>query len=215
MDPVQPVHAYLHVNGHFKVAEYPVLEACRGRGSRTVIHLDIVGYRFAGAGHDLISHGGHRRPLRDSARTVDPALGCGPGQPDVLVDEVKEGRARVDPARRDPVVLEVALTRFGCCPAAHARDIARQLVGRGQVPTEAGHVIRVVAFGNSYGRHRSGPWRIVSIGHVVRFRQAYLHENWDVLAHAQLRDAAFAVLALIQKWNIHLASAGIGKEQMP
>jgi hypothetical protein len=38
--------------------------------------------------------------------------------------------------------------------------------------------------------------------HVVRFLQGYLREHWDVLRHAQIRDEALCVLALLQKWGV-------------
>lgn len=54
------VQGYLHVNGHFQVAEFPVLEALRDSQVRTVTDLDRLAYRFAGAGHDLVRGRGHR-----------------------------------------------------------------------------------------------------------------------------------------------------------
>ncbi len=42
------VQAYLHVNGYFTVAQYPVLEAFRGEHARSVTDLDILAFtRFA------------------------------------------------------------------------------------------------------------------------------------------------------------------------
>jgi hypothetical protein len=43
----------------------------------------------------------------------------------------------------------------------------------------------------------------VSMRHVVEFLQEYLREHWDVLRHTQIRDTAFGVLALIEKWRAH------------
>jgi hypothetical protein len=43
----------------------------------------------------------------------------------------------------------------------------------------------------------------VSMRHVVEFLQRYLREHWDVLRHTQIRDTAFGVLALIEKWGAH------------
>jgi hypothetical protein len=48
------VQAYLHINGYFTVAEYPVLEAHRSDHARTVTDLDILAFRFTGAGHDVV-----------------------------------------------------------------------------------------------------------------------------------------------------------------
>ena len=60
------VQAYLHVNGYFTVAEYPVVEEFRGEHARSVTDLDILAFRFARAGHDVI-RGRGRRPLAGRA----------------------------------------------------------------------------------------------------------------------------------------------------
>ena len=52
------VQAYLHVNGYFTVAEYPVLEAYRGEHARTVTDIDILAFRFAAAALALIEKWG-------------------------------------------------------------------------------------------------------------------------------------------------------------
>lgn len=141
------VQAYLHVNGYFTVAEYPVLEAYRGDHARVVTDLDILAFRFASAGHEVI-RGRGRRPLGGRVFALDPILRCPTDRPDMIVGEVKEGAARFNPAMRDPLVLEAALARFGCCPDAHARDLTAKLLSRGQVVTPAGHSVRMVAFGD-------------------------------------------------------------------
>ena len=67
------VQAYLNVNGYFTVVEYPVLEAYRGRPARSVTDLDILAFRFAGAGHEVIR--GHKHaPLGGRAFEPDPVL---------------------------------------------------------------------------------------------------------------------------------------------
>lgn len=196
------VQSYLHLNGYFTVTEYPVLAAHRDGHVRTVTDLDILAYRFAGAGHDLV-HGTDRRPL-DQAFRVDPALGCPADRPDMIVGEVKEGAARLNHALRDPAVLSVALARFGCCPPEEAPSLAQQLIRHGIAATSAGHVIRVVAFGatlDADGHH--GSRHTVAMAHVVEFLQGYLHEHWPVVRHAQLHDPALAVLGLLEKWGVH------------
>jgi hypothetical protein len=194
------VQAYLHVNGYFTVVEYPVLEALRGDQVRTVTDLDVLAYRFPGAGHALVGRDG-LRPLQDRRFTVDPVLGCPADRGDMIVGEVKEGTARLNPAMREPGVLEVALARFGCCPVQEAPGLAQRLLRSGHVQTLAGHEIRVVAFGDVRGGGRPGPWHTVPMAHVVQFLQQHLREHWAVLRHAQVRDPTFAVLALLQKWS--------------
>jgi len=194
------VQAYLHVNGYFTIAEYPVLEDSHAGEIRTVTDLDILAYRFAGAGHELLSGRGHQPA--GGPFFVDPLLGCPPDRPDMIVGEVKEGRARLNAALRDAAVLEAALSRFGCCPADHSPDLARQLLSRGRALTPAGHEIRMVAFGDSPAGARERSFTIVPMGHVVQYLQKYIHANWAVLRHAQLRDPAFALLALLEKWGV-------------
>ncbi len=44
------VEAYLRMNGYSAVAEYPFVEAMRQRGHRVATDLDILAFRFPGAG---------------------------------------------------------------------------------------------------------------------------------------------------------------------
>lgn len=196
------VQAYLHVNGYFTVVEYPVLEAYRGNHARTVTDLDILAFRFAGAGHDVIRGRGRRR-LGERALATDSILRCPSDRPDMIVGEVKEGAARFNAAMRDPVVLEVALTRFGCCPPEHVRELTQQLLSRGNAVTPGGHSVRMVAFGDVPKDDPPTTWTAVPMRHVVQFLQTYLREHWDVWRHAQIRDPAFGVLALIEKWGVN------------
>ena len=193
------VQAYLNVNGYFTVVEYPVLEAYRDHPARSVTDLDVLAFRFPGAGYEVI-RGHHHRPLGGRAFQPDPALGCPSNRIDMIVGEVKEGSARFNPATRDPAVLEIALARFGCCPPEHATDLARRLLSQARVDTPAGHTVRMVAFGSG-GDTVSGHWASVSMRHVVEFLRTYLREHWEVLRHAQLRDSALWVLALLEKWG--------------
>lgn len=199
---VSLVQAYLHVNGYFTVVEHPVLESPRAGHVRTVTDLDVLAYRLPGTGHDLIHRRSGAGPQRLSS-DVDPALGAPTGRADMIVGEVKEGRARLNPALRDPATLEVALARFGCCPAEEARDVSRRLLDHGRAATRGGHEIRVVAFGGTPGQvEPHNPWTTVPMNHVVKYLQAYLHAHWHVLRHAQIHDEGLAVLALMEKWGL-------------
>ena len=195
------VQAYLNINGYFTVAEYPVLETLRGDQVRTVTDLDILAYRFPGAGDDLV----HRTPGHAPERLshiVDPALGAPAGRADMIVGEVKEGAARLNRALRHEATLEVALARFGCCPADEAGDVSRRLLSHGRAGTVGGHEIRVVAFGQADDSVHQGPWLTVPMRHVVEYLQQHLHDHWRVLRHAQIHDEGLAVLALMEKWGL-------------
>lgn len=94
-DAVDPVRAYLHVNGYFTVTEYPVLEQLRAGGHRTVTDLDLLAVRFAGAGPVAVtSQTG--RPVVPVLLEPDPVLGADRRESDMIVAEVKEGRAELN-----------------------------------------------------------------------------------------------------------------------
>lgn len=50
----------------------------------------------------------------------------------------------MNPAMRDPILLEVALTRFGCCPPDHVAEHTRRWLSQGQLVTPEGHSVRLV-----------------------------------------------------------------------
>lgn len=52
------VQAYLRVNGNFTVSEFPVIELRRAQGYTAATDLDILGFRFPGAGKDKRVSGG-------------------------------------------------------------------------------------------------------------------------------------------------------------
>ena len=104
-----------------------------------------------------VVYGNGHRPLGRSGLAVDPVLGCPQARADMIVGEVKEGKARLNPALRDPAVLGVVLTPFGCCPADRAQAITGELITRGHVVAPAGHTIRLVAFGDGHGGGDQGP----------------------------------------------------------
>ena len=39
------------------------------------------------------------------------------------------------------------------------------------------------------------------MSHVITFLQGYLAQHWAVLRHAQFKDPAYGVLALMEKWR--------------
>lgn len=190
------VQAYLHLNGYFTVVEFPVLEAF-GRSGRTITDLDMLAFRFPRAQTEFVGgRGGSGTPV-----TPDPVLQCRSDHPDMIVGEVKEGAAHFNEATRDPEVLSIALTRFGCCDAAHSIELANELVRHGHAITPAGHVVRMVAFGmppDQGGVHRG---TLVPMNHVVTFVRSYLRAHWNVLRHAQLKDQSLNMLALLEKWG--------------
>lgn len=197
-DAVDLVRAYLHVNGYFTVTEYPLLEAVRGGSHRMVTDLDLLAFRFAGAGRGTGTPGAERG-LVPALLEADPILGGREGESDMIVGEVKEGVAELNRAASEPRVLAMALTRFGCCGAAEATQVVTRLLRQGQALTGHGHRIRLVAFGSTVPAGGSGRFTTITLGHVVSFLRTHLRQHWALVRHAQVSDPALGFLGLLEK----------------
>ena len=78
------VRTYLQLNGYLTVTEYPVLEAARHGGHRTLTDLDVLAFRFPGAGRlttGTVVHAGARGARGGPVRPVGHA-GVGEDGPD-------------------------------------------------------------------------------------------------------------------------------------
>ena len=191
------VQAYLRVNGYFTVSEYPVLEATRGGGYQTATDLDILAVRFPGAGSEMI--GGRAAARAHAAHLApDPALGVAAEQPDMLVGEVKEGRAMLNAGATDAGVLRAVLVRFGCCSREEAPAIVERLIRQGWTSLPTGHRLRLIAFGSTVEAN-GGRYTVLSLGHILEFLRQYLRDHWEVLRHAESKDPAFGFLVMAEK----------------
>ncbi|MFZ5477862.1 MAG: hypothetical protein ACOZNI_13895 [Myxococcota bacterium] len=190
---VDLVQAYLRVNGYFTVTEYPIVEAVGGTPRRTLTDVDVLAFRFPGAGRRVKA----RRSAGGPVFAPDPALGCPADRPDMLIGEVKEGPARLNAPARDPEVLAATLARFGCCHPDHAPHVVRALIRDGEAPTHGGHTVRLVAFGS--GARPGNRCRVVDLGHVIAYLADFLREDWALLGQTELKDPALGFLALLEK----------------
>ncbi|MCF6282071.1 MAG: hypothetical protein L3J28_07645 [Candidatus Polarisedimenticolaceae bacterium] len=189
------VQAYLHINGYFSVAEYPVIEAVgRGKHYRMATDLDILAFRFPGAGRLIPGREGDEMPY-----APDPVLRCPHDQADMLVGEVKEGHAALNRAATDPSVLRTMLARFGCCSMHDSGHLVQQLIRKGKATTPSGHRVRLVAFGSGAVSAEGRNYQVIDLGHVVQFLQEYLRQHWEVLHHAQFKDPALGFLMTLEK----------------
>ena len=200
MDPaVALVQAYLQINGYFTVTEYAVVEAAGRSGPyRTSTDLDVLAVRFPGAGHALVRRR-HRRHDDAAALGSDPALGASDDRVDMIVGEVKEGRAELNRGARDPRVLEAVLTRFGCCSVADAPTVASDLLQRGFSEPPHGHRTRLVAFGTHAPAPLGYRCQVILLSHVVSFTQQFLRQHWDILRHAPSKDLVLGLLMTLEK----------------
>lgn len=82
-----------------------------------------------------------------------PALAAPANGTDMMVAEIKQARAQVNPGSRNRQVLAAAMTRFGCCDANEAPSLVQALLQRGRAQGTTGHVLRMVLFAPR-GLHR-------------------------------------------------------------
>lgn len=178
-----------------------------------VTDLDVLAFRFGGAGPARVSDpavrsGSSRRPVPPTLQEPDPVLGRRRDEPDMIVAEVKEGRAQLNRGARDPRVLQAALVRFGCCAAEEVDRVVRELLEHGEVRTRRGHRVRVIAFGSTTSAEDRGRYTAISLGHVMRFLRHHLRANWPVVRNAQITDPALRFLSLMEKVG---ANGGAGE----
>lgn len=188
--------AYLELNGFFVLTELPVQVADR-HGYRTATDLDVLAVRLPHAAELVPAVRAH---ARDMLLGQDPLLETDPSRTEVLIAEVKRGRAQINEGYHDPEVLRFALRRTGCCPT-EMLDVHAAALGRnGVIETETsdGHPcrIRIASFA---GHPIPLPAGVLSIGlaHCVAFIRDRLDRYEPQLRGAYFRDPVLNLLGLV------------------
>jgi hypothetical protein len=190
------VQAYLRINGYFTVTEYPVIVSRGDRTYHTATDLDVLAFRFPHAGRLVPG----KRPGRDEDDfSVDEALRTSTEHADMLIGEVKEGRAQLNEAASDPAVLRAVLAGFGCCSREEAPRIAEALIRDGSALLPSGHRIRTAIFASIVSDAGGSHQLVISLGHIVQFLRSYVDEHWEVLRHSDSKDPAFGFLMTLAK----------------
>lgn len=204
------VQAYLRLNGYLTVSEHPVI-ARHGTGFRIMTDLDILAVRFPSTGE----HAGDRQDPHEGPVAPDPMLHIGGERPDMLIGEVKEGRAVLNAAATNPHVVRAALRRFGCCGSRDLEQAVRRLLECGTADLPIGHRVRLVAFGTALpygGRPRH---LVITLGRCLAYLTAYVRHNWDAVRHTESKDPALGMLMLFEKIRHAEALARAGPVVQP
>lgn len=190
------VQAYLTINRYFTVTEYPLVEHSKGQ-PRARTDLDILAFRLV-ARHSVDDRAAL---VGDTARSIDVALRAPSDRSDMIIGEVKEGTAQFNPATRDPLVIQAALQRFGCCDVRDAEETTRTLLRRGVTRTACGHQVRMLAFG-AVPEGQPNLSHTISLVHVVTFLMRHIAANRDLFRTAPAKHPALAWLALLDKLGV-------------
>ena len=193
---VSLVQAYLQLNGYFTSAEFPVFAGAGRNGARAITDIDILAFRFP-SGLPLMQQ--KRSPQGLDMTDVDPGLGLAPDAVDMIIGEVKEGRVGINSGIRDPQVLRAVIGRLGNT-AEEDDEVVDALIktGNARLPS-SNYAVRLVAFGAFPPGAPVPPCRIISLGHVLQFLQAYVRKHWSMLRHLQFKDPAFGFLMTLEK----------------
>ncbi len=204
MDPaVAVVQAYLQLNGYLTVAEFPIAAVGRS-GSEAVTDVDLIALRFPLA-QPLGADPGH-------GASTDPALRVGDDAMDLLICEVKEGKARVNPNLSRADTLRATLARIGCCAPDHVQHHVRELLRHGLA--EMGHPggtpcrARIAVFAGRPGDARRAPL-LISLAHAAREICRFLAGHRTAFHAVRLTQPALAQLHLLEKLGILAERQGL------
>lgn len=194
MDPaVALVQAYLQLSGYLTVAEFPIVGAA-STATEVVTDVDVIAVRFPLA-QPLGAGPAH-------AARPDPALRVSNDAMDLLICEVKEGKARVNPNLNRADTLRATLERIGCCAPNHVSHHVQALLRRGAA--EMAHPggircrARLAVFAGRVGDARRAPL-VISLAHAARDVCRFLQEHREALPAMRLTQPALAHLHLLAK----------------
>ena len=191
------VKAYLELCGYFVLAELPV-RAADGGGYRDVTDVDILAVRFP---HPPAPSRHVPSPL-DVFLGVDPALQVFEEGVDVIVGEVKEGRAHLNPSLRRAETLAFALRRVGCCPEPRIPEEVQAILHAGRremlMPGEVRCQVRIVVFCGS-GESGEHGVQTVLLGHCWHFIEEKLRRAREALAGSHFKDPVLGLFLLHDK----------------
>jgi len=186
------VQSYLYMNGYFTVTEYPVLELMDDGEYRSVTDVDMLALRIPGAGRERTDTG-------LSVLSVDPALDIDLDRVDLIIAEVKEGRAELNASARDPKVLRAALNRFGAVPEQRIDSVIEQLLDDGEAEHPTGARVRLMSFGSRPPLKHSSRYRWMLLGDLTGFMHRTITEHWSAAQTIQSKDPALSFLLLLEK----------------
>ncbi|MEN8234679.1 MAG: hypothetical protein ABFR89_07115 [Actinomycetota bacterium] len=186
------VQSYLYMNGYFTVTEYPVLELMADGDYRTVTDVDVLALRIPGAGRPDEAVGG-------PVIALDPALDIDRERVDLIIAEVKEGRAELNASARDPKVLRAALSRFGAVPQDRIGGVISELLEDGEADHPEGLRVRLMAFGARPPQKTDGKYGWMLHGDLVGFMHRTLGEHWSAAQTIQSKDPALSFMLLLEK----------------
>jgi hypothetical protein len=199
---VNLVENYLRLTGYLTLSEFEVQRRDKEGRFKTVTDIDIMAIRFPG---DSSRGDPHRADDCELLVIDDPVLELDAETIDIIVGEVKQGRAEFNPGIKDHGVLRSMLRRVEWVYATDLNQVIQGLLRDG-LHTAAGRGgsrvrTRLVAFGRSPFSNTN----TVALGHIVSTMLAFFEDHEDAFRPIQFREPAPAFLSLLLKagFDIH------------
>lgn len=191
---VNLVENYLRLTGYLTLSEFEVQRREDDGTFKTITDVDIMGIRMPGDIYLGDPHDDCHLLLID-----DPVLGLEDDAIDVIIGEVKQGTAELNPGIRDHVVLHSMLRRVGWAYEEPLETVVEGLQenlvhyspGRsnGRVRT------RLVAF----GRSPVNDLHTLSLSHLIATMLGFFEQHEEAFRPIQFKEPAPAFLRLLLK----------------
>ena len=193
---VNLVENYLRLTGYLTLSEFEVQRRDKRGRFKTVTDIDIMGLRMPG---DVYIGDPHREADCEMLLIDDPVLELERDTIDVIVGEVKQGQAELNPGIKDHGVLHSLLRRvewlYGDDLGEVIRGLQQQGIHRGDSRGGARIRTRLVAFGRSPFSNLN----TVSLSHMITTLLDFFEEHEDAFRPIQFREPAPAFLSLLLK----------------
>ena len=193
---VNLVENYLRLNGYMTLSEFEVQRRDKEGRFKTVTDIDVMGIRFPG---DIFIGDPHRPADAEMLLIDDPVLELESDTIDVIVGEVKQGKAELNPAIKDHGVLHSMLRRVEWVYDIGLNDVIDGLQSEGIHfgPAKGGARVRtrLVAFGRSHYSNVN----TVALSHMITTLLDFFEKHEDAFRPIQFREPAPAFLSLLLK----------------
>jgi hypothetical protein len=199
---VNLVENYLRLTGYMTLSEFEVQRRDNKGRFKTVTDVDIMGIRFPG---DVYLGDPHRAADCELLVIDDPVLELKDDTIDIILGEVKQGKAELNHGIKDHAVLHSMLRRVEW---VYDESLERVIQGLQQdevhnAPGRGGGRVRtrLVAFGRSHYSNQN----TIALGHIVTTMLDFFEEHEDAFRPVQFREPAPAFLRLLLKsgFDVH------------
>jgi len=193
---VNLVENYLRLTGYMTLSEFEVQRRDKKGRFKTVTDIDIMAIRFPG---EIYIGDPHRSDDCEMLLIDDPVLKLDDNTIDIIVGEVKQGQAELNPGIKDHGVLHSVLRRVEWLYDADLNDVIKGLQREGIYRTKgkggAKVRTRLVAFGRSHFSNIN----TIALSHIVETMLSFFEVHQDAFRPIQFREPAPAFLSLLLK----------------